>query len=76
MAKSARRRHDTERLLAKWKRLHEHLGFVPESSLGFGKIYKQDPLDCGNPECKLCHHEKIFKAPRNNTIRNLKEDTE
>lgn len=62
MAKTAYQRHEAERLLNKWKKLHKHLGFIPEQSLSFGKIFKQDPLDCGNPKCMICSREKLFST--------------
>ena len=26
----------------------------------FGKVYSKDPIDCGNPRCKLCSYDKIL----------------
>lgn len=60
MAKTAYQRHHTKRLQNKWKKLHKHIEFIPESSLSFGKIFKQDPLDCGNPKCSICSYSKLY----------------
>ena len=62
MAKTAYSRHQAERLQNKWKRMHKHFDFIPEQSLSFGKIFKQDPLDCGNPKCKICSYEKLYST--------------
>jgi hypothetical protein len=61
MAKSARRRHHAERLRNKWLRLLGSLnnGINPDC-ITFGKVYSKDPLDCGNPRCKLCSHGKVL----------------
>ena len=73
MAKSSKRRHHAQRILNRWYNLHRALDYVPETSLSFGKVFKQDPLDCGNPQCQLCHRDKVFKSPKNNTIRGEEE---
>lgn len=72
MAKSPKNRHHAKRILSKWNRLSKalsHIGVIPEGSLSLGKTFKQDPFDCGNPDCTVCHGDKVFKAPRNNTVR-------
>lgn len=62
MAKSSIRRHHTKRLQDKWNRLSKHFGYIPESSLSFGKIFNQDPLDCGVPNCPICSSHKQNKT--------------
>lgn len=71
MAKSPKNRHHAERILSKWQRLGKLLGHpgISEESLSFGKTYKQDPFDCGNPNCQVCHRDKVFRAPKDNTVR-------
>lgn len=61
MAKSAKRRFDTFRLVKKWVSLSQRINLSVSDSLKFGKIYSQDPLDCGNPRCRVCSGDKILK---------------
>lgn len=63
MAKSARRRHHAERLRNKWLRLLCNLdnGISPDC-ITFGKVYSKDPIDCGNPRCKLCSYAKVLRS--------------
>jgi hypothetical protein len=30
--------------------------------IGFGRNFKKDPWDCGNPGCYVCHHEPKGKS--------------
>lgn len=60
MAKTSYQRHQAKRLQNKWKKLHKHFEFIPDNSLSFGRIFKQDPLDCGNPKCKICSYSKLY----------------
>lgn len=65
MTKSAKRRHDTQRLRAKWLRLLKTLH--PERNLEcitFGKVFNTDPFDCGNPKCGVCSYGKVYKTKR------------
>lgn len=40
-------------------------------SLSFGKVFKQDPWDCGVPQCPKCGLWKIEdKAKRRQSLRN------
>jgi hypothetical protein len=64
MAKTSTRRHHAKRIQDKWIRLSKHLGHIPQSSLSFGKIFHQDPLDCGNPNCQICSASKINDRTR------------
>lgn len=64
MAKSSTRRHHAKRIQDKWIRLSKHFDYIPDKSLSFGKVFHQDPLDCGNPQCNLCHPEKNTKTER------------
>jgi hypothetical protein len=66
MAKTSYSRHQALKLKAKWEKLHKHLEYIPENSLSFGKIFKQDPLDCGNPKCVICSYPKRFHKNRLN----------
>jgi len=58
MTKSAFARHQankrTKKYQAEVKRYHydSMLEFI-----GFGRSFKKDPWDCGNPGCFVCHHE-------------------
>jgi len=63
MAKSARRRHHAERLRNKWLRLLGSLnnGINP-NGITFGRTYNSDPIDCGNPRCKLCSSGKVLHS--------------
>jgi len=51
------------RLRNKWLRLLHNLS--PERGLDyitFGKVYSKDPIDCGNPRCKLCSYAKVLHS--------------
>jgi hypothetical protein len=63
MAKSSRRRHHAERLRNKWLRLLGSLdrGINPDR-ITFGRTYNSDPIDCGNPRCKLCSYAKVLHS--------------
>jgi hypothetical protein len=62
MAKNSTRRHHAKRIQDKWIRLSKHFDFIPENSLSFGKIFHQDPLDCGVPNCSVCSGHKQNKT--------------
>lgn len=55
MTKSAQRRHDATRILKNWER-NIKLSQCDEmlKGLSWGKVFNQDPWDCGNPRCYLC----------------------
>jgi hypothetical protein len=75
MAKNSLRRHHAKRLQMRWVSLSKGFGeIIPESSLGFGRIYRTDPLDCGNPKCQLCSREKVLtpKKTRNDLKKELR----
>ena len=40
------------------------------------RMAKKHPLDCGNPKCFLCHHEKKLKIPKISDLRKTLKDTE
>ena len=65
MAKSARRRHHAVRLRSKWLKLLGSLdnGINPDH-ITFGKVYSKDPIDCGNPRCKLCSYAKVLHSKK------------
>ena len=72
MVKNSNQRHHNARLLNKWTKLSKHYEFI-ESSLELGKVFKQDPFDCGNTNCGVCRD--IGKKKRNRyTTRKLMED--
>jgi len=66
MAKAAIRRHHTERLHKNWKKLLGSLDFSPSyiEMYCFGRAMSSDPLDCGNPRCKVCHSDKVLHPKR------------
>jgi hypothetical protein len=72
MAKTSIRRHHANRLLNKWNKFVKHSTLSQE--VKFGEIYKQDPIDCGNPLCILCSGYKIFDNKRRASLR--KEERE
>jgi len=76
MAKTSYRRHQAQKIKDKWERLHKHLEFIPKNSLSFGKIFKQDPLDCGTPECGICSYDKKFNKNKLNKNTNNYNDYE
>jgi hypothetical protein len=49
MAKTAKRRAEAMRLLSKWRKQYSHP--IP---LSLGRVYKQDPFDCGIASCEVC----------------------
>jgi len=63
MAKSARRRAHGARILNNWARSHK-TGQEPWKllELSFGKVFKQDPWDCGNSRKRRNYKER--KAAR------------
>jgi hypothetical protein len=55
MAKSAENRAEAGRILANWildTKLHRDTFKLP--SLSVGRVFKQDPWDCGVPRCGYC----------------------
>lgn len=60
MAKNAKRRREGARLLAKWERTFKICGDRDRlAKLSYGKVFKQDPFDCGNPQCGICTGWKV-----------------
>ncbi len=54
MAKSLKRRKEVNRLLKSYeKRIKLHGEEV--KNLSFGRIFKSDPWDWGDPGCQYCH---------------------
>ena len=51
MVKTALQRHHNQRLLNKYSKLVNHRR---RKWLTLGKVFKQDPFDCGNPKCWVC----------------------
>lgn len=49
------------RLRNKWLKLLGSLdnGINPDC-ITFGRTYNSDPIDCGNPRCKLCSYGKVL----------------
>ena len=54
MAKSLKRRKEVNRLLKSYKRRIKLHG-EEVKNLSFGRIFKSDPWDCGDPGCQYCH---------------------
>ena len=54
MAKSLKRREQANQLLKSYKRRLKLHG-EEVKNLSFGKIFKSDPWDCGDPGCQYCH---------------------
>jgi hypothetical protein len=54
MAKSLKRRKEVNRLLKSYKRRLKLHG-EEVKNLSFGRIFKSDPWDCGDPGCYICH---------------------
>ena len=68
MTKTAIRRHHTNRLINKFKKLkYKHNYSIGNNSLSFGAIFSKDPFDCGIPDCGVCKDNWSIK-PKNNTI--------
>lgn len=74
MAKTALRRHSTEKLRKKWSDYlkHNSMGCSPKS-LSFGRIYSQDPLDCGNPRCLVCSLDKLLFSKKERVLKRKEE---
>ena len=72
MVKNSNQRHHNARLLNKWTKLSKHYEFI-ESHLALGKVFKQDPFDCGNPQCGVCKNG-VKKKRDKFTTRELMED--
>jgi hypothetical protein len=72
MVKSAFARHQVNRLIKKYetelKQYSCSEGML--EFLSFGRSFKKDPWDCGNPQCFVCHHEPKGKS---NSIKVRKE---
>jgi hypothetical protein len=45
------------------RRYHLYKGFFTNGTKERGRFRKQDPFDCGNPGCLMCHGEKVFSRP-------------
>lgn len=45
------------------RRYHLYKGFFTNGTKERGRFRKQDPFDCGNPGCLMCHGEKVFSLP-------------
>jgi hypothetical protein len=60
MAKSAANRHEAKRIYKNWVyKCKEGNTHYKLESLSFGKVFKQDPWDCGRPQCGVCNGWKI-----------------
>ncbi len=56
MAKSLKRREQANQLLKSYrKRAKNYNDEHVLKNLSFGKIFKSDPWDCGDPGCQYCH---------------------
>ena len=60
--KKAKRIHRTQNAIKKQVRIAKAMGMnhVLEQP---HRLAKHHALDCGNPECLVCHSEKIFHKP-------------
>lgn len=55
-------RAQRERVIAKRMRFKKELGLTAPGEPG--TFAKRHPLDCGVPQCGVCHHEKKFRLKR------------
>lgn len=51
MVKNAKQRHHNQRLLDKYSKL---VSDRRKEWLSLGRVFKQDPFDCGSPNCRVC----------------------
>lgn len=61
-AKKAKRLQRTTNAIKKQVRIAKSLG-VTHSHNQPHRYAKRHALDCGNPECLVCHSEKVFGKP-------------
>lgn len=61
-AKKAKRLQRTANVIKKQLRIAKSLG-VTHSHNQPHRYAKRHALDCGNPECLVCHSEKVFGKP-------------
>lgn len=60
MAKSAVRRKQAARIYMNWVYQCKKDGCRYKlESLSFGRVFKQDPWDCGYPQCNVCTSWKV-----------------
>jgi hypothetical protein len=77
--KRAQRRFNTEKYIAKQKKLFKHIGWEIPWNYVWGKHKKRHFLDCGRADCTVCHQyrtdrELTLQEKRNNE--NFKEDNQ
>ena len=69
MSKTAIRRHNTYRLINKFKKLkNKHNYRISDTSLSFGRIFSKDPIDCGVTSCYCKNDSWLVFKPKNNNI--------
>lgn len=71
VAKSAINRHHAKRIYSNWVRnVKLSQSQYKLESLSFGKVFKQDPWDCGVPQCTMCTGWRVEdKAKRRASLR-------
>lgn len=76
MAKSAKRRAEAQRILNNWIRTCKESNHkVQLKRLSMGRVFKQDPYDCGNTKCEMCN-PKYSKSDRQSMRREEAEELE
>ena len=59
------RRQRNQRIIE--KRLRQVKLFMPEHDkllAEHNRLNKQSPFDCGNPQCMVCHEDKVLGIPK------------
>ena len=62
-SKRAARRYRTETAIKKQVRIAKNTWNADHLLKQPHRFAKQHALDCGNPECIVCHSEKVFGKP-------------
>lgn len=62
------------RLRRKWLNLLQKMSPTRDlECLTFGRVFSQDPIDCGSPRCPICSFEKILHSKRDRILRRKEE---
>ena len=65
MVKTAESRLLAESILNKWVKVKDRNDTRP---ISIGRVFKQDPYDCGNTKCVLCHNKYSSTKPRQKNV--------